>query len=102
MCPRAALAFGRRIGLPEKTLRQADTRRVEIAALEQVDLAALQEQRNEGTSPTGWVEGFDRRGIEAFELFRSEFGQNSGNYVRSHQEFQKKIMDVQHFSGAGG
>ena len=24
-----------------------------------------------------WVERFDRRGIEPFELFRSEFGQNS-------------------------
>ena len=27
----------------------------------------------------GWVERFDRRGTEPFELFRSEFGQNSWN-----------------------
>ena len=26
------------------------------------------------------VERFDRRGTEPFELFRSEFGQNSGNF----------------------
>ena len=28
---------------------------------------------------TSWVERFDRRGTEPFELFRSEFGQNSWN-----------------------
>ena len=29
----------------------------------------------------GLVGTFDRRGTEPFELFRSEFGQNSGNFV---------------------
>ena len=30
-----------------------------------------------GTAVEAWVERFDRRGTEPFELFRSEFGQNS-------------------------
>ena len=39
------------------------------------------------------VERFDRRGTEPFELFRSEFGQNSGfffqtgNFARIYQKF---------------
>ena len=33
----------------------------------------------------GLVERFDRRGTEPFEFFRSEFGQNSGNLFRIHQ-----------------
>ena len=35
------------------------------------------------------VERFGRRGTEPFELFRSEFGQNSGSFVRIHQKLKK-------------
>jgi hypothetical protein len=45
-----AIAFGSRQGLPEKVLENAEAKRIEIAAIEAVDLASLQEQRNEGTS----------------------------------------------------
>ena len=34
------------------------------------------------------VERFDRRGTEPFELFRSEFGQDSGIFVRIHQKLK--------------
>ncbi len=37
----------------------------------------LLERLAEGGQARGWVGRFDRRGIEPFELFRSEFGQNS-------------------------
>ena len=40
-----------------------------------------------------YVERFDRRGTEPFELFRSEFGQNSGIFVRIHQKL-KKVRDA--------
>ena len=33
----------------------------------------------ESLAVRNWVERFDRRGIESFELFRPEFGQNSWN-----------------------
>ena len=36
------------------------------------------------------VERFGRRGTEPFELFRSEFGQNSGIVAKIYQKFLKK------------
>ena len=43
-----------------------------------------------------WVERFDRRGTEPFELFRSEFGQRcvriQGIFARIHQKFKKSGM----------
>ena len=42
---------------------------------------AIARRSSASTSSTSatWVERFDRRGTEPFELFRSEFGQNSWN-----------------------
>ena len=34
-----------------------------------------------------WVERFDRRGTEPFELFRSEFGQNSWNRKKTTKNY---------------
>ena len=34
-----------------------------------------------------WVERFDRRGTEPFELFRSEFGQNSWNRKKATKNY---------------
>ena len=39
------------------------------------------------------VEGFDRRGTEPFELFRSEFGQNLGTSAKEIKQFR----NVQNF-----
>ena len=35
----------------------------------------------------GWVERVDRRGTEPFELFRSEFGQNSWNRKKTTKNY---------------
>merc|ERR1719389_1271665 len=43
-----AIALARRNGVDELTLEHAEKRHIELAAMEQVDLASLQEQRNEG------------------------------------------------------
>ena len=51
----------------------------ELAVADEVEvrrLAHLAQQARHRTAHT-WVERFDRRGTEPFELFRSEFGQNS-------------------------
>ena len=60
-------------------------------------LVRLGGTRPRGAGPlrgaAGRVERFDRRGTEPFELFRSEFAQNPGNFVRIRQKL-KKIRDA--------
>ena len=52
-----------------KALSEASKEAAEKAATAVLDAG--------GTAVEAWVERFDRRGIEPFELFTSEFGQNS-------------------------
>ena len=45
----------------------------------------------------GWVERFDRRGTEPFELFRSEFGQNSWNRKKTTKSYFIEVSKFRYF-----
>ena len=53
--------------------------RAQLVALGQDELLVFQPATRSFQTVIPWVERFDRRGTEPFELFRSEFGQNSWN-----------------------
>ena len=80
---------------PHKSVLNEHSMRMSIAFEALRNLTSLGALRGGET----WVERFDRRGIEPFELFRSEFGQNSFKIQEFSVESSKisEILKFQHF-----
>ena len=81
----------------KKMEKKQDYTRERIADLEEM-WAEAEEDRVSESAACALVERFDRRGIEPFEFFTSEFGQNSVKIQCILLGNSKKIQDCSTFS----